>query len=477
MEIRVTNTISRLEGFSQKDLNKVKTALSTFAPGYRYTKLYKKRLWNGKVTLLKQNTFPTGLIPHIVKIYPKATLIDERQIKVPKLKSTCVELRPYQEEVIEKALKNTLYKTWWPRGVIKVATGGGKSQIAIAITEMTSVPTLFLVHRKDLLKQIVDRYAQYGIEVGSLGEDEDKQVIASTIQSLMSFNFKVNKTENRDIADVERISRSKEEKGKAIQDYLRKVEQVFIDEAHLLAATLDKGNSFTKALELMPNAYMRWGLTATPFMREEYHDWLLEGSTGQVLCEVSSKTLVDLGYLAIPNITMFKIKVKSLQDWKLDYETGIVGNEKRNEKIVNLVKSKPSPTMVLVQRVPHGNILNNMFEKAGLTSRFLYGNSPLNERVRALEDLKSGALDVVIGSTIWDEGLDVAEIRTLILAGGGKSKIKNLQRVGRGLRLSEGKNTVEIIDFFEEGSRWLRNHAVSRMRTWRDQGFDVNLVV
>lgn len=471
MEIEVHNVKTLLLGFSDKDLAKVRKNLLTYAPGYRYTKLFKQRQWDGKVSLFNKQdaSFPTGLLPTIVKLFPKATITDLRGITPPVLRSTQVPLRPYQWDAVNTAFRNQLLGTWWPRGVIKVATGGGKTEIAAAMAEMAPVKTLFIVHRTQLVNQAIARFKKYGINAGRIagGELDIKKVTVATIQSLMNWRYK----RKKELGPQD----SMQIKGGIICSYLKEVEQVFVDEAHLTAASLDKGNMFTQALELMPNAYMRWGLTATPFMREEYHDWLLEGSTGKILYEISSRTLIDLGYLAEPKITMYKMRVTSLEDWKLDYDVCIVGNEERNKKIIECVQNRDGPIMILVQRIAHGHLLEKLCAAAGVSIRFLWGDVSVEDRENALEDLKDGTIKAVIGSTIWDEGLDVAEIRTLILAGGGKSKIKNLQRLGRGLRLSTGKKEVEVIDFFEEGSPWLRRHAVQRLRLWTDEGFNVDL--
>jgi superfamily II DNA or RNA helicase len=343
---------------------------------------------------------------------------------------------------------------------------------------MTNVKTLFLVHRTELVEQAIERFAKYGIDAGRLtaGKMElGKQVVVATIQSLMSFKHAVNKTKKRTEEQVIEIKRKKARKGKAIVEYLRDVEQVFVDEAHLTAATLDKGNLFTQALELMPSAYMRWGLTATPFMRAQYHDWLLEGATGQIVYDKPSKELVDEGWLAIPKFTMYYVHCKSFGDWADDYDFALVQNAKRNNYIFNCIKGRQGPIMVLVQRIAHGYILKTICDGEGIPVRFLHGEVSVPDRQQALQDLKDGLIKAVIGSTIWDEGLDIAEIRTLILAGGGKSKIKNLQRLGRGLRLSAGKDEIEVIDFFEEGSKWLKRHAKERHKLWIEEGYEVNL--
>ena len=95
------------------------------------------------------------------------------------------------------------------------------------------------------------------------------------------------------------------------------------------------------------------------------------------------------------------------------------------------------------------------------------------QKLQAIKDLRQGKIDGVIASTIWDQGVDIPEIRTLIMAGGGKSLVRNLQRLGRGLRIAEGKTSLEVYDFYDNSTRWLRNHSSERKKLWDSEGFNV----
>lgn len=470
MYIYIDNVNLTLDSFPIRELEKVIKKFTMFAPGYKYSKLYKRKLWDGKLCLFKKDscTIPTGLLPEVLNIAPHATIVDKRNINSLQLNSTNIKLRDYQQQAIKQTLGNSLYNSWWPRGVIKIATGGGKTIVAAAMIHMTNVKTLFIVHTRDLVAQTVEKFQDAGIEVGTvIGStvNLDPKVVVATIQSLMSWSHKSEKGHHA----------RQQEKAILIKTFLSSVEQVFVDEAHLCAGTMNGANTFVRAMNLMPNAYMRWGLTATPFMREEYQDQLLEGVTGQILYEISSKDLIHRGYLATPKITMYRMKVKTFGDWKEDYDIGVVSNSIRNKKIVECIKTLSGPIMVLVKRISHGDELKRLCVLNNLPVLFLHGHATLEERREALKELVTGQIKAVIASTIWDTGLDVAEIRTLILAGAGKSKVKNLQRLGRGLRPTTEKTSVAVIDFFEEGSRWLRSHAVQRRKLWTSEGFEVRI--
>lgn len=461
MRIAVGNVYSQLHG-TERELSHVRKLLSTFAPGFQYTKAYKKRWWNGKVSLLDEDRIPTGVAPFIADKL-RAEIVDERRVPRITPKPTSVSLRPYQKEAIDSCLKRRWRGTWWPRGVLHMPTGSGKTITATAIIQRTDLPTLFLVHRRDLVDQTTREFQKHGLDVGVLraGKVPDNKVIVSTVQSLMS--WKTSK------------SAKSREKEIAIRSMLLNIEQVFVDEAHLVAASLDKGNLFVEALSMMPNAMLRWGLTGTPFIRETYHNLLLEGATGGVAFTIPTQELVRQGYLVKPQIEMLQTNPKRIPNkWPLCYELGIVMNDERNQQIVDQAAAGEGATMVLVNSLAHGDVLYQMLQER-VSVRWLRGESSSEERAEAIKELQAGRLKVILASKIWDEGIDIPQIRNLVLAGAGKSKVKTIQRLGRALRLHEGKSTVRVVDFLDKACRRLYDHALERKRTWEDEGHEVDI--
>ena len=213
-------------------------------------------------------------------------------------------------------------------------------------------------------------------------------------------------------------------------------------------------------------------------MREDFHDWMLEGAAGPTLYTITNRQLIEMGYLAEATVTMYQMpKFKGVPDtWPECYEFGVVLSRYRNEKIIKSMLNEDGPILCLVQSVEHGYTLEKLATKAGLETLFISGKDKVQTRQGAIKWLREGKLKVVIGSTIWDQGVDIPEIATLILAGGGKSQIKQLQRVGRSLRLAEGKDHAKVIDFYDYTSRHLQQHSQQRKLIWLQQGFKVNLV-
>lgn len=478
-------------GLGIAEYNNVLQCLRTYVPGYRYTKLFKMRKWDGKMSLFSGESFPTGLLPEVLKKMDsnklEYTLEDKRTIRSITLNQTSLTLRDYQEASVMKAFSNMCFGTWWPRGVLKVATGGGKTEMAAAMIQMANVPTMFLVHRQDLVTQAIERFQQYGINVGGLDTSDQNLVTVCTVQELMSWRMTFAKTyvnvEGKKTTRDEDWLRQKKQKqtlrGREIIEILRSIEQVFIDEAHLIATDQEGIGLMNEALTLMPNAYMRWGLTATPFMRDQLYDWSLEGATGPCIVDIDNATLIAAGYLSDCLVDMYMMPKAVIEpkSWPECYESGIVAYKPRNEKIIDCLKNYPAPTLILVNKIGHGELLEQMAARAGKNVPFVSGSSSKAERNEVIEDVKSGVLDGLIASTIFDEGIDIPNLQTVILAGGGKSEVKNLQRVGRGLRRDAQKSILRLVDFFDQGNKILKRHSKIRQDIWVNQGFAVNILV
>jgi len=107
-------------------------------------------------------------------------------------------------------------------------------------------------------------------------------------------------------------------------------------------------------------------------------------------------------------------------------------------------------------------------EEIGLRVPFISGKDPAFVRKKTIDDMRQGRSGVMIASTIADEGLDIKPLQGLILAGGGKSSVKALQRVGRTLRPFKGKYSAEIIDF-NDNAKWLIKHSLARVRLYETE--------
>lgn len=342
---------------------------------------------------------------------------------------------------------------------IFITGNSGKSEIAIALCQKFPVSTLFLVHLKQLLYQAAERFEKYGIKVGILGDGKNtiipNGINIAMIQTIESFyrNGSLDKLE-----------------------FMKNVKMFFGDEVHLCAASLTKGNQFFKVLSMLPNAYARIGLSATPFKRDSYSNMLLKGATGDVLYSIGNDELIKMGYLTPPEITIVKVPkiAKCSQKWPECYDQGIILNPFRTKLVIDWYEKVEKPCLIMTTRVTHAQILQDEAERRGHYLPLVYGKSPKEERRNVLDSLGSGELLGAICTRIFDEGMDLPELRSIILAGAGRSEIKQLQRLGRGLRLATGKEKVTVVDFYDESSRLLKRHSEKRLEIWHEQGFQVN---
>lgn len=455
--------------------------LTVDVPGAKYLWSYKSGEWDGRARLFKLGddlasfTFLTGLFPEVLNALVKEkytwTFEDQRGFgsTIPQLQQYTAPLRPYQHEVLTAAFGNTVGGAgWFPRGILHMATGSGKTEVAVAMYQAYPVQTVFLVHRKDLLLQAEERFKKYGITAGVIGAgraDYSSDLNIMTMQTLIS-----------------RVKR----KDANILPVVTRAEQIFIDEVHIMASKLDKGNQFVEIVNLFTNAHARWGLTATPFMRSQYDNMLLQGVTGDILATVKSDWLIQNGYLTPPRVTMIRVPGKlpmvaskgrsnkaHAERWRKIQSKGIINNSWRNKQIAAEVVKGPYPLLVLVKTIEQAKEIQREFT-FDFEVPLLTGQNTAQERRQAVKDLQNGTINAIIASTIFDEGIDIPALRKIILASGGKSQVKMLQRVGRGVRLAANKHEVEIVDFGDQHNPTLRKHALERMRIWRAEGFEVN---
>lgn len=478
LRIRIDNINSVLEPESPQDREMVVELLRNHkvdAPGARYTWAFKSGQWDGRTSLLKEDqlkvTCPTGFLPQILEgtKFP-SQLDDQRPIQQLSNVQTTVPLRDYQWKSCSAVMQNTFHGMWWPRGIIRIATGGGKTEVAAALVEMINKPTLFLVHRKDLLHQAAKRFQKYLIPVCMVGDGKNE--LGKVI------------SEHTVVATIQTLTKRIEEGDQAVLDMLASRECVIVDEAHGIAATLDKGNQYNSMLKLLPNAYIRIGLTATPFMRDVYSNHLLEGSTGKVLVNIPARWLIDHGWLADAKITMVKVPPLSPKCFKPDpgkktsryqvaYALAIESYDLRNQAILDRVRILPKPALVLVKTVAHADTLIHMAEKQGIHLPFIYGKTPSKERRKAV-DVLCQTKGTLMATGIFDLGIDIPPLKGLILASGGKSQGQSLQRIGRGLRVWAGKAGLEVVDFFDL-SQPLLSHSEGRKQLWLDEGYEVSI--
>jgi superfamily II DNA or RNA helicase len=265
---------------------------------------------------------------------------------------------------------------------------------------------------------------------------------------------------------------------------LERFELVIAEEAHETS-----GTGFYEVMAACKNAHYRLALTATPFMKDdEEANMRLLASCGPVAIKITEKMLIDRGILAKPYFKFLKLdEARKPRDllrstpWQRAYSSGIVNNEHRNKLMcVEVLRGMKYGlnAMMLVQHKAHGGVLKKILECAGVRVEFIDGDSDQATRQDCLNRLGCGQLDVLIGSTILDVGVDVPSIGMIVLAGGGKAEVALRQRIGRGLREKKsGPNVALVIDVYDEFNNHLKGHSGERQTIIKGTpGFVENIV-
>jgi superfamily II DNA or RNA helicase len=166
------------------------------------------------------------------------------------------------------------------------------------------------------------------------------------------------------------------------------------------------------------------------------------------------------------------------ETWHSVYAQGIVQNEYRNNVIAKVAAQysrRNMQTLILVRELYHGDQLTQLIRAEGVKNvSFVYGDTPDNVLDDEVAHFKEHTDSVLIASPIFDEGVDVPDMRALIIADGGKSVRAVLQKIGRGVRKKKtGANTIDVVDFADATHKWLSNHSLERIAIYEGEGFDV----
>jgi superfamily II DNA or RNA helicase len=295
------------------------------------------------------------------------------------------------------------------------------------------------------------------------------------IQARIRNGMKMNNKEEE--VKIRRKAAKHDAKHREMMEFLSGIQFVCFEEAHEVS-----GNGFYDLSLALKNAHYRLALTATPFMKDdELANMRLMAATGPICIHVTEKQLIDSGILATPYFVyrpVSSVGVYRGTPFQTAYVKGIVENVGRNRMVTSemvTAKSKGMTAMVLVTHRAHGEALMRLH---GLTVAFIRGEDSQPERQKALNKLGRGEIDVLIGTSILDVGVDVPAVGMFVLAGGGKAEVSIRQRMGRGLRAKKiGANVCFVLDFMDNSNSHLLKHSRERLRLVSDTpGFAENVV-
>lgn len=402
------------------------------------------------------HSFPSGLVPMALKGAERSGLtvdiMDKRKVPCAVDEDADLEwLRWYQKEAVTCAIRAK-------HCIIKAPTGSGKTEILVGLTQALPCKWLFLVHRKNLVTQAAERYKKRtGKEAfiytgGGKLPPTGTEFVVATFQTIYNGIKRRNKT---------------------AASILLNAEGLLIDECHTQPAA-----SFYLVTVNAKNAYFRIGLSGTPLARGDHKALMAIAALGKVAYTIKSQTLIEEGVLAKPIIRMTEFYEEcKLKTYAGIYSRAIVRSKKRNALVVQLVKKATYPCLVFVREVKHGKLLKEMLEKEGFAVDFVWGNTTESAREAAVTRLEYGETEVCIASVVFQEGVDIPILASVIMAAAGKSVIATLQSIGRGMRTNDGlKLEFEVWDVYDTGQRTLEKHAKERRRTYLRQGYDISMV-
>ena len=462
MKITIKNDVTTIQNLDQKFLSVISKRLSYTDKSKQYQlKRISKTIW-GKTsakakqlkkeiyqTLLTENSdgsisFPTSLIYLFPEINAANDLTDLRcstgsKVSLPWVNKPNI-LRPYQEES-KSIMENN------DRGVIRLATGLGKTEVAVHAIRSIGKNTLIVCPNKSIAHQfynvLVYHFGQN--KVGLFG-DGKKQIKELTVGISQSVSNHVSLLKNTNFGFI------------------------IIDEAHHTPSE----TLYTVMTELS-SASKIFGLTATDF-RSDGKDLLISASCGQTLINLDAKWGIDNGWLAEPMFIVRKVKTMgdSHQDDKLfNYRNHILNNDLMKSTIQQDAASflsKGKKVLILVDEIKHGAELS-----ANLNLPFATGED--RESQKYIEDFNAGRIQGLIATDgKVGEGVDTKPTEVLILANFVASKGPVLQCVGRGLRKTATKDKVIILDYIPEGSRQLNRHAYDRISYFKELTNNIHIL-
>ena len=453
-------------------------------PGARFTPQFRARLWDGKVRLYDaiRKTLYLGLVPYVehfavsngyaieyvntVSVVNNITTTDLEGFVTALELPEKIEIRDYQIEAMTTALAKE-------RTLLLSPTASGKSFIIYSIMRWhlnAGRKCIIIVPTTSLVEQLYTDFQDYS----TVNEWPTKE----HVQKLYS-GFTKDITKDVLITTWQSVYLQP-------KSWFSQFNVIFGDEAHQF-----KAKSLTTVMEKMDKIRYRVGTTGT-LDNKKIHKLVLEGMFGPVHRVTTTKKLMDSGKLAELNIMCVLLKYneeirkerknKTYQE-EMDW---LVSCEPRNKFIRNLAVNSKGNTLVLFQYVEkHGKVLYDLIKNKVHNKRkifFVYGGTETSDR-EAIRHITEGESDAIIIASFgtFSTGINIPSLENVIFASPSKSKIRNLQSIGRGLRLKDGKTTCNLFDLADDlhWKSWKNhtlNHAAERYKTYAEEEFKIKLV-
>ena len=461
----------KIEGLELTERKALMKMFEYDIPGARYLPAVRLGRWNGKVSYFSLggssyiNLLPE-ILPYLDRVGYDIELEDTREYQTnftfdkvseatfkhknwpkghPK-EGTPVELRDYQIEIVNNFLEN-------PQSLQEIATGAGKTLMTAALSHSIERygRSIVIVPNKSLVTQTEADYINLGLDVGVYFGDRKEYNKTHTICTWQSLNNMLKKTKAGE-AEVD------------ILDFIEGVVCVMVDEVHMAKADALK-TLLTGVFSRVP---IRWGLTGT-IPKAKYEAQSIYVSLGNVIGKLSASELQDQGVLARCHVNIIQ-----LQDGKefTNYQSELkhlLEDSDRLDKIASLINgiNDTGNTLILVDRVNAGKEIVNRLPG----SVFVSGATNMNERKEEYDEVATSTNKIIVATYgVAAVGINIPRIFNLVLLEPGKSFVRVIQSIGRGIRKAEDKDHVQIYDI-TSSCKFAKRHLTQRKAFYKEANY------
>lgn len=397
-----------------------------------------------EITLYDENegflSVPRGVgnkIIYFLKQYSIPYKIQDQRLVLPEVPfQSRIMLRDYQKEAVDKLMRVT-------QGFLVSPCGSGKTVMMVELMTRIKQPTLFIVHQKELMDQIIHTATALTDvtkeEIGIIGNGKrtigDRMTVA-TIQTLNRVN---------------------------LDEIKRKFGAIFVDEAHHLAA-----KSFYEVISKFPGRY-RFAVSATPY-RADGLTKMVFACSGGIIHEIKQSQVPTI----IPSLRVIETDFYTDSYDHIEVVRQLIEDDQRNLLIARKIAEEApgNYSLVLSDRVEHLHRLKQLLNTIvpDLSCEILTGDIPKRERKAIMERAKNKEIDILLATQLAREGLDIPHLNRLFMTYPKKSASSVQQEVGRIMRPAEGKKDAIVFDFYDVRHGILRSQFWKRLKVYRKLG-------
>ena len=360
-----------------------------------------------------------------------------------------IELRDYQVETINKFIEN-------PQSIQEIATGAGKTIITAALCQLVEPygRTITIVPNKSLVTQTEEDFVACNLDTGVYYGDRKEIGRYNTIATWQSLNVLEKK--------------SKDEHSTEIKEFIDGINTVIVDEVHMAKADV------LKRMLTGPFAHcqIRWGLTGT-VPKQEYEYMGIKVGLGEVTNKIPAKDLQDKGVLANCHVNVLQTNdVLEFRSYAEELKW-LTTDTKRMSWVAQTISdiATSGNTLILVDRISAGEIL----EKKIKDSVFIRGATKNMERKEHYDEVSTAQTKVIIATYgVAAVGINIPRIFNLVLIEPGKSFVRVIQSIGRGIRKAEDKDSVNIWDI-TSACKFARRHLTQRKKFYKEANYPYNI--